>query len=364
MRNRGIASKEAEENLFNAVDVYDNVDPILSLNTISFDKVITNLDEAKASLNGEQEITCYFEYDDTSASYDGIGLNCSTLLSASTAPNKHTLPELYYHSTRECEVPILDTNNPASSSAFIDVFTGTLTKTKESGEEGWTYIGTLKDILANDLMPENYKFQPPADTIPMNGLLSDYSGIEPQIFSKEQTDKPQAFDLTEVYVAKDASYLYIAMRFRGNPYTGPFTAGEYLNYHLKFNAKYDDCNMSSSPISIELRGFPPSIWQWHIYSFGSYIGPADPSYLGDSDYAMTDIVELRIPLSYIKDRIDDYHSYHFPEGWDGKELYMSVSLYSYVGGIHCDDWTDGNGCLLELNYDYKNDPFEPGSVPE
>jgi hypothetical protein len=164
---------------------------------------------------------------------------------------------------------------------------------------------------------------------------------------KEETEIPQDRDIIEVYMAKDSTYLYAGLRLRGTPYAGLFASGEYLNYHIGFNCQRYDRGFNSVPVTIELGGSPTG-WKWRLFSYGQDKGII--SELGATDCALGDIAEFRIPLTYIRDKINQYEpSNDFPSGqWDGKEIFISTSLWSYMSGAYNSDTTH-DGKLAQLN---------------
>ena len=365
---RSLADKEAENHIFNIADYNDPVSD--GVNKVNIDKVITNIDEVRDSLAGTGTppltVTGYDDYDDedyltkgVSIKADDIGINLSELFSS---PDRSIRPTFYYHSIGDTDVVILDTNDLPSSAAFIDGYNDVATGIKRDGEPSWKSFndGTndLEDILSEERLPDYYKFVVPVvpSGIAMNGNIADWSGtsIRPVMLNRKDSDdiSPNR-DIVEVYMAKDATYLYIGLRFVGTPYTGTFATDDYLNYRIGFNCRDNHRGLYSVPVTVELNGSSGG-WQWRLYNHGAY-PPLDipPAIMDSNDHAMGDMLTVRIPLSYIVIAIDaNEPSEHFPTGsWDGKETHIGVSLQSNIAAEtppYCWEET-GPPKLAELN---------------
>lgn len=337
------AEKEAEDHIFNVADIDDN-GVSDDVNKIDISKVLDNVDEIKAALSGEAIFTGFLSYDDSSTTIDSeTEVDLSALFSS---PSRDSRPEFYYHRISDTDLPILDNNNPESSSSFVEALTDVLISYRDGDQESWTDINSLEDALREELLPDTYRFDVPeasAAVKSMSGNLIDWSGstpeIKPVIFDQEDQDAPPCRDITEVYMAKGYNsivpYLYIAMKLRGVPYPGPFEEGEYINYKLYFNAESDDNDFYSTPVLIELQARPSEgSWKWYLYSYGAQIGQIPADFLYGDDYVLGDIIQFRIPVSFLVGAINEYEpSYHFPEeGWNGEEVYVSFSVDSYISG--------------------------------
>jgi len=335
IKARSVADKNREDHIFNVAHAEDNVNE--GINKVNIDKVVANIDELKSALAAEATITGYNDYEDTTIAVENnIGIDLSTLFAS---PSRDSLPEFYYHSLSDTDLPIFDTNNLASSSALVDALKGVLVRLKKGTEETWTYMDTLEDLLRQDLLPDEYKFEVPEATTAiksMDGTLADWVGIRPVMFDEEDENDPANRDLTEVYMAKgydssrETTYLYIALRFRGAPYTGFLEEGEYINYHLAFNVDSSSTNFNEVPVLIELRGYSES-WEWHLWSYGVDQGII-PS-LGSGDYTMGELVLFRLPLTSLPAT---------------DEVYVGPSLWSYVASQFCGQHV-GDGKLADLN---------------
>lgn len=358
--NRSDEDKEAENHIFNVADYNDNVSD--SANKINIDKVVTNIDEAINSLGGETTITSYDDYDDkeyktqgVSTKFDSMGVN---LLELFSSPDRSNLPTFYYHSIGDTDVVILDTNDLPSSEDYIDGYNDVLTGIKRDGEPSKDFddgTNDLEDLLSEEFLPDYYKFVVPVVPagIDMNGNIADWSGVRPVALDRKDSDLSPNRDIVEVYMAKDATYLYVGLRFVGIPYTGTFATGDYLNYRIGFNCRDNDRGLHSVPVTVELNGTSDG-WQWLLYNHGAW-PPLNipPAIMDSSDYAMGDMLTVRIPLSYIVIAIDaNEPSEHFPTGsWDGKETHISVSLWSNIAAetpSYCYD-EPGTPKLAELN---------------
>ncbi|NQT90472.1 MAG: hypothetical protein HQ558_04380 [Candidatus Omnitrophica bacterium] len=342
IENRSIADKEADNHAFNMADAEDNVDTSLNLSKTDISKIITNIDQIKSALDGVTTITGYKRYRETGTAATSAGVNLARLFSTSTAPSRDSRPQFYYHSISKEELPVFDTNDTSSSAAFMDVYKGVLTKIKRSNETEWNYINDLGSAMSEDILPGPYLFTVPEKTIGMSGSLSDFSGVNPVMFDEKDEGESASFDLLELFTTKDSTYLYIGARFRGAPYTGSFATNEYLNYHLYFACNNSNLWTDSAAVTIELRGYP-NTWSWHLWSYGQDKGAIAAGNLGTNDYEMGDMVEFRIPLSYLTDLINEYEpDDHFPTGtWDGKEIYVGFGYNSYISSAHNSDSMGG-----------------------
>ena len=357
---RSNADKEEENHIFNVVDTDDPVldvgpeeDPP-DINQIDISRVTTNIDEIKAALDGAQDITLYDDYDDSKdENYDTTNLDLSEIFSS---PDINSLPEFYYHAESDEDMPIFDTNYPASSSDFFQEFKNVVRSVDE------TPINDLKDALKEELLPLPYKFGVPevgSEGITVDGLVDDYLNdigeeISPVMFDEDEGEKPQGLDLLEVRMAQDDEYLYIALSTRGITPAGSFGTDDNFTYSIRFNARNSDCSYDSVPVGIELR-WDQEEWVLYLLSYGNYIGTID-----DLEYEIDcvigeDAVEFGIPLEVLTSLINEYQRVGSKEEgweWNEKEFFFAASVWSNVSFEGYDEqwYSDWVGeCLAVLN---------------
>ncbi|PIU41173.1 MAG: hypothetical protein COS99_07485 [Candidatus Omnitrophica bacterium CG07_land_8_20_14_0_80_42_15] len=352
VKNRSLVVKNAEDHMFNLADAQDNVDE--GINQAYISRIITNIDQAKASLDEESDIiTSYdgYSYDsdeeiNLTPKFDELKMDLSTLFST---PNRDSLPVFYYHAPSESDLPIFDTNFPSDSTAFIDTLNDTYIAIKKDGDESFTYIEDVDDALREGLLPDEYKFKVPeatAGVTGMSGYLSDWNGIKPVIFDEEEEEKPGDRDITEVYIAQDGGvYLYVSIKLKGVPYSTPFEDGEFLDYQLRFNPGSSDINYDQAPVFIMLKGSKidgETVWKWYLYSYG--VEKREITEWSVENYATGDIVSFKIPIADLKDFFAEY----WPSGtWDEKTVYVGFGVESYISSENSWDHTH-SGKLAQI----------------
>jgi hypothetical protein len=339
---RSIADKNAEDHIFNVADVSDEVAE--GVNVINIARVIQTITEARAALEQQTRITVYDDYDDDSAEpeFETVDVDGSVAFDSSLAMNRDRLWRYYYHQDSEEDVPIFDTNNPSSSDPVKDFITGLI-----KNIDG-TPLQDLEDILARELLPSPYYFSVPvveSGAMSIDGRLDDYEGLEIKavMFDEVDDDVVEGLDIRKVYLAQDAEDLYIAIELASTPLDGPFGEGEYLNYALRFNVRYPECDWYTVPISVELHGSGRQ-WRWYVYSYGQQVDELT------AEGAMRDVVEIKISLSNLSNWVALYQR-GAPEGWQwsGKDIYMAVSLWSRLSSVEAGDWVSEALVGVDLN---------------
>jgi len=350
---RTTAEKNLEDHLFNIANFDDPVEE--GVDTINISKIITNIDEAIAALNGEATITDYDEYDDASTEFETTGVDLSSFFSS---PNRDTMPKFYYHATSDSDMPVFDTNmsptDPESSKPFIDELKRFVKSIDGNPIDG------LQDALVQDILPGGYKLYVPDATAAvkaMGGYLSDWTGINPVIFDDED-DEPANRDVVKAYLAKGddgvpaTTYLYIGMQLRGAPFSSALQTGDNFNYQLRFKASGEADGYHDVPVIIELRGnYSPvgNVWSWHLISYGIYQGPIPIEDLDASDFTIgSDLVVFRLPIDDLVDAIDEFEpDEYFPGGvWDGKEIFVDMGVWSDIVSEGQQYWNYTSGSQL------------------
>ncbi|MFH1868018.1 MAG: hypothetical protein ABH843_03505 [Candidatus Omnitrophota bacterium] len=293
-------------------------------------KIISTLDDVQLALNSPPAVV---DFDGDTAELD-----LSKLFST---PDINSLPEIYYHAESEEELPVLDTNlDDTSAPSFFDpTLDGVI---KEINGTAITKDGAgLINLLREQNFSSDYKFPVPAwpGTTFLNGLVSDFGGLRPSMVEEENSYLEPWRDLTDVYVAKDATYLYVGLKLRGGP-RPTLATDEEINYTLHCNAREPVCNWDESPVTIMLFG-DTSGWGMSLYSYGTFIPGADLSSIGY--HKDGDVIEFKIPIAAIVNIISNYQG----TGWDGKELFVACGVSSNIGGKQGGDSI--GDCLAELN---------------
>jgi hypothetical protein len=335
--------EDSGDNLFSLPDVFN------------MDKIAQNIDELKSSLSAETTFTSYNRYDDSTEDAKLTKINAGALFSASELSLRDSVTDNYYHYVEGVtgrDMAIFDTNDPTKSAGYVNKVKSIITQQKDSADSEWYNISTMEDILKAGLYGSPafgtpYKFVVPTSyTVAMNGLVSDWTvlGIKPVWVDKYDSDKLAGTDLRKVYMAKDSTYFYIALQFESAPYLPPQEGA-----HFQYKIIFDTVTLNSpQPLRIELYRNGAD-WTWNVWSYGILkeegvdLGSAGVSYkLGP------DISQFKIPLSYIKEKIEQYDSNVGGGGsWDGKELCITTGFYVNISG----SWHGENSAdiLGELN---------------
>jgi len=296
-------------------------------------KIIANIDDIKSSLTSQ---TTFREYDSYKESvggtdYESFEIDISSEFTTATAFDKGDLPTFYYHTPSDSEIPLYDTLNPS--------FDGLL-------PENTSVAAGIK----NDTYPSHpYKFDVSSATITIDGVLSDWqaASIGARMFNYEDANIADSRNVEEIYLAKDANYLYIAIKFYGTPSNILPSSGEWVDYRIHFNVKNDDVDYWGAPLIITLEAHGDNGWQWLHHSYGQNKGALNNA---GYSYSINDVVEMRIPLSGVDGLVDRLTTYEGDLGgsWDQDMVFISTECSWYLSSVNGWNGLHDNGYLADL----------------